>query len=70
MAHYDNIPMCFCVALKYKKINTDSLAEWMTYFESDWHDLSEQTKQIFKPRYDRIMDVLFGSMIDGTKQDK
>lgn len=69
IAHYDNIPMCFHVAFKYNKIKTNSASEWITYFESDWHDLSEQTKQIFKPRYDRIMDVLFGAMFDGTTHD-
>lgn len=62
ISHYDNIPMCFGAAFKYNKINTNSLDEWIKYFEHDWNDLSERTKIIFKPRYDVIMDVLFGAM--------
>ena len=30
--------------------------------DRDWNDLSERTKQTFKPRYDNIMDVLFGAL--------
>lgn len=54
--------MCFGVAFKYNKINTDSVDAWIEYFEHDWNDLSERTKQTFKPRYDNIMDVLFGAL--------
>jgi len=63
ISHYDNIPMCFGVAFKYGKINTDSVDEWIKYFEHDWNDLSERTKVTFKPRYDMIMDVLFGALM-------
>lgn len=63
ITHYDNIPMCFGVAFKHNKIATNSVAEWIKYFEHDWNDLSERTKQTFKPRYDVIMDVLFGALI-------
>lgn len=63
ISHYDNIPMCFGVAFKYNKINTESVNEWIKYFEHDWNDLSERTKQTFKPRYDNIMHVLFGSLM-------
>lgn len=62
ISHYDNIPMCFGVAFKYNKINTESVDEWIKYFEHDFNDLSERTKQTFKPRYDNIMDVLFGAL--------
>lgn len=63
IAHYDNIPMCFSVAFKYKKINMESVAEWIKYFEYDYNDLSDRTKRTFKPRYDNIMDVLFGTLL-------
>ena len=63
ISHYDNIPMCFDVAYKYNKINTESLEEWVKYFEYDYNDLSERTKKTFKPRYELIMDVLFGELI-------
>lgn len=62
ISHYDNIPMCFGVAFKYNKLNTESVDEWIRYFEHDWNDLSERTKQAFKPRYDNIMTVLFGML--------
>ena len=62
ISHYDNIPMCFGVAFKYNKISTGSVEEWKKYFEHDWNDLSERTKKTFKPRYDNIMDVLFGAL--------
>lgn len=62
ISHYDNIPMCFGVAFKYNKINTESVDEWIKYFEHDFNDLSERTKQTFKPRYENIMDVLFGAL--------
>lgn len=63
LSHYDNIPMCFGSAFKLNKFDTQSVAEWIKYFEHDWYDLSERTKKIFKPRYDMIMDVLFGSLL-------
>lgn len=63
ISHYDNIPMCFGAAFKYNKIDTQSVAEWIKYFEHDYNDLSDRTKQIFKPRYDMIMEVLFGALL-------
>ena len=63
IAHYDNIPMCFVSALKFNKLNTGSVAEWIRYFEHDYNDLSERTKLTFKPRYDVIMDILFGALL-------
>ena len=51
ISHYDNIPMCFGVAFKYNKIDTESVDEWISISEHDWNDLSERTKQTFKPRY-------------------
>lgn len=63
ISHYDNLPMCFGSAYKFNKFDTNSVAEWIKYFEHDYNDLSEETKQIFKPRYDLIMDVLFGKLL-------
>jgi len=60
--HYDNIPMCFEVAFKYHKIDTSNKEEWIKYFEKDYNDLSDKTKETFKERYLKIIDVLFGSM--------
>lgn len=64
LAHYDNIPMCFGAAYRYGKIKTGTTAEWIAYFTRDYHDLSEQTKVIFGPRFERIMEVLFGAMTE------
>ncbi len=64
ISHYDNIPMCFGCAFKYNIINTDSVDEWIKYFEYDWNDLSERTKVTFKPRYDTITDVLFKALTE------
>lgn len=63
LSHYDNLPMCFGFAFKFNKFDTQSVAEWVKYFEHDWYDLSDRTKQIFKPRYDMIMDTLFGALL-------
>ncbi|NLB15496.1 MAG: HDIG domain-containing protein [Clostridiales bacterium] len=63
ISHYYNIPMCFTEAFKRGKIKTGSVDEWVRYFEDDWNDMSERTKKIFKPKYDNIMDVLFGALI-------
>ena len=63
LAHFDNIPMCFCSALKYNKVQPDSVYAWVRYFERDYDDLSERTKILFKPRYDLLMDVLFGALL-------
>ena len=63
IAHYDNIPMCFEVAFKYNKIsNTNDKNEWIKYFEKDYNDLSDRTKQTFKERYQNIINVLFGEL--------
>jgi len=62
LAHYDNIPMCFEVAFKFNKIDTNSKDEWIKYFSKDYNDLSERTKETFKDRYLNIMEVLFGNL--------
>ena len=62
LAHYDNIPMCFGFVYKHNTIDTGSIDEWIKYFQHDFDDLSERTKIKFKPRYDVIMDVLFGAL--------
>lgn len=62
LAHYDNIPMCFEVAFKFNKIDTTNKEEWIKYFEHDYLDLSDKTKETFKERYLNIIDVLFGNL--------
>ncbi len=63
LAHYDNIVLCFYVAFKFNKISdVNDKAEWIKYFEKDFYDLSDRTKQTFKKRFENIMNVLFEEM--------
>ncbi len=58
MAHYDNIPMCFNAAFKANIISIKALKQ---YFSHDYEELSDNSKILFKQRYETIMDVLFGT---------
>ena len=58
LAHYDNIPMCFHMAYKSGITDIEALRD---YFTIDYRNLSEQTREVFKPRFEQIMEVLFGS---------
>ncbi len=58
IAHFDNIPMCFNSAYK---SNITSIPDLINYFSGDYADLSDRGKEIFNPRYQNIMNVLFGS---------
>lgn len=58
IAHFDNIPMCFDFAYK---SNISSITDLKNYFAGDYADLSDQSKQLFAPRYQNIMSVLFGA---------
>ena len=62
LAHYDNIPMCFEVAYKFKNMTNATKEEWITYFSKDYNDLSDKTKEVFKDKYLQIIDTLFGSL--------
>lgn len=58
IAHFDNIPMCFSLAYR---ANVVSIPALIDYFASDYADLSDRTKEAFSPRYENIMNVLFGN---------
>ena len=62
IAHFDNIPMCIGSVFRSGSFDTQSVAAWVGYFEGDYNDLSPRTKRTFQPRYDTIMDVLFGAL--------
>lgn len=64
LAHFDNIPMVFASAYKFHNIETIPEAnEWIIKgFEKDFNDLSDRTREIFKSRYNNIMNVLFPSI--------
>ena len=58
IAHFDNIPMCFNCAYK---ANITAIPDLVQYFAGDYADLSDRSKEIFNPRYQNIMNVLFGT---------
>ena len=61
LAHFDNIPMLFYTA--YVRFNTsiNDIRDWMlSCFEKDYDDLSSQTKETFKDRYENIKDIVLG----------
>lgn len=55
LAHFDNIEMVLNVARK-QCIDSKNIIEWC---ESDYNDLSENTKSDFKPKYEKfIIEIL------------
>ena len=61
LAHFDNIPMIFNTALVRNKVPLSEVREWMKEsFEKDYNDLSEDTKKVFKERYDIIKLIVLG----------
>ena len=58
LAHFDHIPMCFHCAYR---SGITSIPDLIRFFAGDYADLSDRTKEIFKPRYQNIMNVLFGA---------
>lgn len=61
LAHFDNIPMLFNTAYNRCNVNLNDINDWMLKsFENDFNDLSERTKEIFKERYGKILDIVLG----------
>lgn len=60
ISHFDNIPMCFYTSFRFKKFSLNDVGEMKVWFEKDFNDLSDRTKFEFKPRYENIMQVIFG----------
>lgn len=59
IAHFDNIPMLFNSAYNRCNINLNDVRSWMKKcFEDDYNDLSNQTKELFKERYNQIIDIV------------
>ncbi len=58
LAHFDNIPMCLFSFSK--RFTLNDIQEIKTLFEKDFDDLSENTKILFRPKYENIMQVIFG----------
>lgn len=59
LAHFDNIPMLFNSAFNRNKLTLNEVRDWMkTAFEKDYNDLSDRTKEVFKDRYNQILEVV------------
>jgi len=57
IAHFYNIPNAFVIGVN--KHNFSKPEEFMNWLSKDYNDLSDNTKESFKERYNNIMQVLF-----------
>ena len=65
LAHFDNIPMLFNSGFNRNNKTLDNIREWLkNCFEKDYNDLSDKTKEIFKSRYNTILDIVLGENND------
>ena len=63
LAHFDNpFKIAQFVYGILGKEKAEGREELRKYFEKDFNTLSARTQKSFKPRFDTIMDVLFGGM--------
>ena len=61
LAHFDNISMLYNRAFNGYKYNLKETKEFIKEcFIKDYNDLSDKTKELFKERYNIIMDVVLG----------
>ena len=58
LAHFDNIPNAFMVGVKTHNFSRPE--QFKAWLQKDYDDLSDKTKDIFKHKYENIMQVLFG----------
>jgi uncharacterized protein len=61
IAHFYNIPMLFNSAYNRSKVNLSEAKEWVkNCFEKDFNDLSDDTKKLFKEKYENIYEIVIG----------
>ncbi len=61
LAHFDNIPMLFYSIYIRNHINLNEARKCMKeYFEKDYNDLSEKTRESFKEKYKTIYSLIIG----------
>ena len=59
LAHFDNIPMLFNSAFVRNRVNLNEVREWMkNAFEEDYNDLSDNTKEMFREKYELILRIV------------
>jgi len=62
LAHFDNILMLFDLAYNEYKLGLSEVRDWIKeYFEKDYNDLSDKTKESFKEKYKIICEIVIGS---------
>lgn len=60
LSHFDNIPMIFDYAYKQNNVTIKNVKKWINnYFENDFNDLSDITKQKYFKKYKNICKILF-----------
>lgn len=57
LAHFNDISASFVLGVQ--KFNYTKPEQFIEWFEKDFNDLSERTKETFKGKYNKIMQVLF-----------
>lgn len=57
ISHFYNIPMAFIYGVKDRGMYMTG--QFLNWFKKDYYDLSDQTKIVFKDRYNQIMKFLF-----------
>lgn len=61
LAHFDNIPMLFYSAFIRGNVSMNDIKDWLNkFFEKDYNDLSDKTKEKFKDRYNSICNIVIG----------
>jgi uncharacterized protein len=61
LAHFDNIPMLFNSGFNRNNLNLNEVKEWLKeVFTKDYNDLSEDTKILFKDKYELIKSIILG----------
>lgn len=61
LAHFENIPMLFNSAFNRCNVDLNNINDWLKEcFYKDYDDLSDRTKELFKDRYETILDIVIG----------
>ena len=59
------MPMLFNSGFNKNNKTLEDIREWLKEcFENDYNDLSDKTKEIFKDRYNIILDIVLGENND------
>jgi uncharacterized protein len=60
LAHFDRIPSLFSLAYNLHKMSLEEGREYVKErLQGDYNDLSEQSKQIYRKKYETIMETIF-----------